>query len=357
MLLQFCPFALSPTYNLIIMKFNRKKRNKAQKANEKAYVAVPEGAQKVGGQTLAERLTLSGALPEADVLPILSQLLRELQTLHAAGTFHLGLCPEGVLVGKDGSVSLTEADVDKWKPSAGVDTEMLHSRPSGYEAPELLAHRMESVGPWSDFYALGATLYRLLTFSKVPEFAMIIDEGEDAFEFPEGVSDRMRTLILHLMKPNRRQRPQSIDELKDWILPEAEPAAEEAPAEEPAAEEAPAEAPAAEEPAAEEAPAEEPATEEAPAEEPAAEEAPAEEPAAEEAPADEPAAEEAPAEEPATEEAPAAEPATEEETDEPEEETDDEDESHWYNLDREDLLTLLFVVGFTAVLLLCKAFV
>lgn len=315
------------------MKFNRKKRNKSHKANEKAYVAVPEGAQKVGGQTLAERLTLSGALPEADVLPILSQLLRELQTLHAAGTFHLGLCPEGVLVGKDGSVSLTEADVDKWKPSAGVDTEMLHSRPSGYEAPELLAHRMESVGPWSDFYALGATLYRLLTFSKVPEFAMIIDEGEDAFEFPEGVSDRMRALILHLMKPNRRQRPQSIDELKDWILPEAEPAAEEPAAEEPAAEEAP-------------------------AEEPAAEEAPAEEPAAEEAPAEEPVAEEASAEEPATEEAPAEEPATEEETDEPEEETDDEDEdeSHWYNLDREDLLTLLFVVGFTAVLLLCKAF-
>lgn len=291
------------------MKFNRKKRNKAQKANEKAYVAVPEGAQKVGGQTLAERLTLSGAFPEADVLPILSQLLRELQTLHAAGTFHLGLCPEGVLVGKDGSVSLTEADVDKWKPSAGVDTEMLHSRPSGYEAPELLAHRMESVGPWSDFYALGATLYRLLTFSKVPEFAMIIDEGEDAFEFPDGVSDRMRALILHLMKPNRRQRPQSIDELKDWILPEAEPAAEEAPAEMPAAEEAPAEEPA--------------------------------------------------AEAPATEEASVAEPATEEETDEPEEETDDEDEEehHWYNLDREDLLTLLFVVGFTAVLLLCKAFV
>ena len=336
MLLQFCPFALLPTYNLIIMKFNRKKRNKAQKANEKAYVAVPEGGQKVGGQTLAERLTLSGALPEADVLPILSQLLRELQTLHAAGTFHLGLCPEGVLVGKDGSVSLTEADVDKWKPSAGVDTEMLHSRPSGYEAPELLAHRMESVGPWSDFYALGATLYRLLTFSKVPEFAMIIDEGEDAFEFPEGVSDRMRALILHLMKPNRRQRPQSIDELKDWILPEAEPAAEEAPAEAPAAEEGPAEAPAAEEALAEE---------EAPAaEEPAAEEAPAEE-----APAEEPAAEEAPAEEPAAEDAPA----------EPEEETDDEDEEehHWYNLDREDLLTLLFVVGFTAVLLLCKAFV
>lgn len=331
MLLQFCPFALSPTYNLIIMKFNRKKRNKAQKANEKAYVAVPEGAQKVGGQTLAERLTLSGALPEADVLPILSQLLRELQTLHAAGTFHLGLCPEGVLVGKDGSVSLTEADVDKWKPSAGVDTEMLHSRPSGYEAPELLAHRMESVGPWSDFYALGATLYRLLTFSKVPELTMIIGEGEDAFEFPDGVSDRMRALILHLMKPNRRQRPQSIDELKDWILPEAEPAAEEAPAEEPAAEEGPAEAPAAEEG---------PAEEEAPAAEapPAAEEAPAEEPATEEAPAEEPAAEEAPAE--------------------PEEETDDEDEEehHWYNLDREDLLTLLFVVGFTAVLLLCKAF-
>lgn len=308
------------------MKFNRKKRNKVQKANEKAYVAVPEGAQHADAQTLAERLALGGALSEADVLPILSQLLRELQALHAAGTFHLGLCPESVLVGKDGSVSLAEADVDKWKPSADIDTEMLHSRPSGYEAPELQGRRMDSVGPWTDFYALGATLYRLLTHAKVPELTMILDEGEDAFEFSEGVSDRMRALILHLMKPNRRQRPQSVGELKDWVLPEAEPAV---------------------------------AAEEAHAEEPAAAEVPAGESVTEEAHAEEPAAEEAPAAEPVAEETPAAEPAVEETPVEAESEIDDDDEDdehHWYNLDKEDLLTLLFVMGFTVILLLYKAF-
>lgn len=248
------------------MKHNREKRDKAQN---------------VGGNTLAGRLASCGALPEADVIPILSQLLRELRALHAEGRFHLGLCPDSVLVREDGGTYLADAAAAKWSIPISGAGEASHLRLSGYEAPELQGRRMESVGPWTDFYALGATLYRLLTNAKVPELTMILDEGDDAFEFPEGVSDRMRELILHLMKPNRRQRPQSVDELEDWILPELEFIA-------------------------------------------------IEEIAADEA-------------------------ETEVVSDNDDDGGDDDGEHRWYHLDREDLHTLLFVVGFTALLLLYKA--
>jgi serine/threonine protein kinase len=74
----------------------------------------------------------------------------------------------------------------------------------------------DKFGPWTDFYALGATLYTLLTNKRPPLPTDIDDDiSEDkhlALPLPNGVSKEMKSNILWLMQTNRNKRPQSIDE-------------------------------------------------------------------------------------------------------------------------------------------------
>ena len=72
-------------------------------------------------------------------------------------------------------------------------------------------------GPWTDIYALGATIYNLLTNKKPPMAIDIEEDEEDAFDFPNTVSDGMRKLVVWMMQPKRKVRPQSVEEVIELI--------------------------------------------------------------------------------------------------------------------------------------------
>ena len=54
----------------------------------------------------------------------------------------------------------------------------------GYAPSEQISGSIKRIGPWTDFYALGATLYNLLTNEAPPEVDDVTYEGEAAFHFP-----------------------------------------------------------------------------------------------------------------------------------------------------------------------------
>jgi serine/threonine protein kinase len=156
-------------------------------------------------------------MTEQEVRDILPQILDALKSVHAAGIWHLDLKPANIMVDKNGNVKLIDFGASKQlnAQKGGATTSTAISYTNGYAPREQMEQNYDKFGPWTDIYALGATLYNLLTNKRPPLPTDIDDDmSEDkhiALPFPEGVSDEMKSCVLWMMKTNRLQRPQSID--------------------------------------------------------------------------------------------------------------------------------------------------
>ena len=174
----------------------------------------------VDGENLNERLKRTGQpMSEAEVNKILPQILDALQTVHNAGIWHLDLKPANILVDKLGNVKLIDFGASKQMNTqkGGATTSTAISYTNGYAPREQMEQNYDKFGPWTDIYAVGATLYNLLTNKRPPLPTDIDDDiSEDkhlALPMPN-VSDQMKHLVLWLMKTNRMQRPQKISDIE-----------------------------------------------------------------------------------------------------------------------------------------------
>ena len=175
----------------------------------------------VDGENLSTRLKRTNEpLTETEVRNILPQVLDALKAVHAAGIWHLDLKPANIMVDKSGNVKLIDFGASKQlnAQKGGATTSTAISYTNGYAPREQMEQNYDKFGPWTDIYALGATLYALLTNKRPPLPTDIDDDiSEDkhvALPFPSTVSEEMKSLVLKMMKTNRMQRPQSVEDIR-----------------------------------------------------------------------------------------------------------------------------------------------
>ena len=172
----------------------------------------------VDGENLAELLKRTGRpMTESEVSQILPQVLDALKAVHDAGFCHLDIKPSNIMLEKRGKVKLIDFGASKQLGTNGTLTTnapTAFAQTPGYAPREQMEQNLDKIGPWTDIYALGATLFNLLTNKRPPLPSDIDDDmSEDkhiALPFPESVG-AIKFLVLQLMKTNRLQRPQSID--------------------------------------------------------------------------------------------------------------------------------------------------
>lgn len=173
----------------------------------------------VDGENLSARLKRTNApLAESEVRNYLNQILDGLEAIHNAGMLHLDIKPSNIMVDNHYVVKLIDFGASKQQSTVGGATMSTGiSYTNGYAPSEQMAQSYDKFGPWTDFYALGATVYKLLTNQDPPSVSDLSeDETEDkhlALPMPN-VSEEMKKLVVWMMQVNRLKRPKNVGEIK-----------------------------------------------------------------------------------------------------------------------------------------------
>jgi len=177
----------------------------------------------IEGESLRTKLNREGALSESLVLKYINQILPALDTAHKQSIWHLDIKPENIMVDKYGHVYLIDFGASKHiEQNSTLTTSLALAYTKGYCPPELadltyesdLVQALKEIGPWTDIYALGATMYNLLTDSIPPSSNRLYKVGRNAFSFPSNISSSTQDLIVWMMKPDKEDRPQMIKEIQ-----------------------------------------------------------------------------------------------------------------------------------------------
>ena len=173
----------------------------------------------VDGENLSARLKRTNApLAESEVRNYLNQILDGLEAIHNEGMFHLDIKPGNIMVDSHNVVKLIDFGASKQQSTVGGATMSTGiSYTNGYAPSEQMAQSYDKFGPWTDFYALGATMYKLLTNQDPPSVSDLSeDETEDkhlALPMPN-VSEEMKKLVVWMMQVNRLKRPKNVGEIR-----------------------------------------------------------------------------------------------------------------------------------------------
>ena len=172
----------------------------------------------IDGESLSERLKRTGKpMTEEEIRGILPQILDALKTVHSTGIWHLDLKPANIMLTKDGQVKLIDFGASKQlnAKKGGATTSTAISYTNGYAPREQMEQNYDKFGPWTDIYALGATIYTLLTNKRPPLPTNIDDDmSEDkhlALPLPDSISKDIKDLVLAMMHTNKNKRPQNVD--------------------------------------------------------------------------------------------------------------------------------------------------
>lgn len=173
----------------------------------------------VDGENLSVRLKRTNApLAESEVRNYLNQILDGFEAIHNEGMFHLDIKPANIMVDSHDVVKLIDFGASKQLSTEGGATMSTGiSYTNGYAPSEQMAQSYDKFGPWTDFYALGATMYKLLTNQDPPSVSDLSeDETEDkhlALPMPN-VSGEMKKLVAWMMQVNRLKRPKNVGEIR-----------------------------------------------------------------------------------------------------------------------------------------------
>jgi serine/threonine-protein kinase len=140
--------------------------------------AGPDGAYLVlellEGETLSARVRRHGTLPPGELLGYADEILDALALAHASGIVHRDLKPENLFVTHEGRIKILDFGLARVHDALPRD----HRTRSGialgtfpYMAPEQALGRHAEIDGRTDLFALGATLFRLISGRKIHEAA------------------------------------------------------------------------------------------------------------------------------------------------------------------------------------------
>ena len=164
----------------------------------------------IEGKSLSDLLAeCGGPLAEAEALPWIRQVAEALEYLHTRTPpiIHRDIKPDNVIVTQEGRAILVDFGISKVYEASKSTTIGARAVTPGYSPPE--QYGRGKTDPRSDVYALGATLYTLLT-GQIPPDGPDLASGADMLTPPRvvnpTVSAATSAAIVAAMAPHVSQR-------------------------------------------------------------------------------------------------------------------------------------------------------
>lgn len=179
--------------------------------NGTAYLVM----EYLSGQTLLGHFAQYGKLSSSEALGLVEQLLDALQVLHDAGVLHRDLKPDNIFLTHDGRTVLIDFGAARSYQLTQQRSEARVTLTHGYAPPEQYTARV-GLGPYTDLYALGATLYHALSGKKPPS-APDRKEGKELAPLPTGIPRSFQQAVLKCLALNSKDRPQSVQQLSQLL--------------------------------------------------------------------------------------------------------------------------------------------
>ena len=188
--------------------------------NQTAYLVM----EYVQGISLRSWLEQNGEVPSFDeALEMLRLVVLALANIHKKGLLHRDITPDNLMVGANGTVKLLDfgsaRSYLREKDSEMTQTVLLKS---GYAPPEQYDGKSVQ-GPWTDIYALSATLYEMIT-GCMPEDALqrqIRDELLEPSIYGAKITpEQEEHLLKRGLALDERERYTSVREFSSDFYPE-----------------------------------------------------------------------------------------------------------------------------------------
>ena len=187
-------------------------------ANGTAYAVLAL----VDGMQMGDWLKALGRPPaQAELDRLLVPLLDALAVVHGHKLLHRDIAPDNILVKPDGTSCLIDFGAARADLGGANQTTAAFVKGS-FSPPEQYLGRADRQGPWTDIYALGATLYRAVTGVTPPE---TIARGQLSSDMPPVAAIMLvdyrpgfLAAIDRALQLQPERRPQSIDAWRDELM-------------------------------------------------------------------------------------------------------------------------------------------
>ena len=178
--------------------------------NGTAYYAM----EYIDGESLGDLVKRKRKLSETEAVGYIRQVAEALKYVHSLNRLHLDIKPGNIMLNREGRAMLIDFGASKhYDDETGENTStLLGINTKGYAPVEQVNQSFKSFSPATDIYALGATLYKLLTGITPPPSTLLHSEEATLDPLPSSISPSTRQAVEAAMQLLRKKRPQSVEE-------------------------------------------------------------------------------------------------------------------------------------------------
>ena len=182
--------------------------------NNTAYIVM----EHLEGKTLKKVLKEKGTLTDEEIIDIMIPVMDALQGIHKKGIIHRDVSPENIYICNDGNIKLIDFGAARFSDTENEMTRSVILK-AGYAPVEQYMAKSKQ-GPYTDIYALGATMYTCLT-GEAPDES-VSRETKDTLKSPEELNGNIPRYISEAvtkaMAINPELRFQNVARLKKVLL-------------------------------------------------------------------------------------------------------------------------------------------